>query len=281
MRDGFLRQSSAAAWPDNSRCPRRPKRWKPAEQSLPKYLQRSESQARGNRRPRNNGVYLMGLLDHLPEGLLELIARTRNPNAAAGADGVDSTPSLQRLPLSLAGPEPAASQGSFLPADATALRPSGPLPRQTSTAQNLTAQVLRSKGVPDSDIAAGIKDPDLMRQIINQHYAAGPSGAPAFFGPDAKNWPQFDDAHVNHPGPISELDRRAPVGTPSLLQPAGFKCDGFSGGCKYGGNYGDNAMYRFDIGDLCRKCAIKWTGASNLPTDQQMEIIEPFLIKMK
>jgi hypothetical protein len=252
----------------------------------------------------------MGLLNDLPYGLLGLLrsgAQYWSPNPDPGAGDANDLPSWARrqqprLPLSFAGPglisdittSPPNQPGSTVPPAGpaevpAAIGPSWPPGNRSAdltrtqppmpTSQNLTARVLRLKGVPEADIAAGMNDPDLMRQIIIQHYAPGSSGVLAFSRPDAGNRAQISDSAGNRLGPISKLDRGAPEGVPSLIQPVRLKCDGFSGGCKSGGNYGDNGMYRFDIGNLCRKCAIKYTGASNLPSDEQMEILEPFLIK--
>jgi hypothetical protein len=45
--------------------------------------------------------------------------------------------------------------------------------------QNQTARVLRMKGVPEATIAAAIKKPELMRQLINQVFRSGSAGGPA------------------------------------------------------------------------------------------------------
>ena len=41
-------------------------------------------------------------------------------------------------------------------------------------AQNLTAQVLRMKGVPEAHITAAINDPAQMRDLLNRLYGHGP-----------------------------------------------------------------------------------------------------------
>jgi hypothetical protein len=47
------------------------------------------------------------------------------------------------------------------------------------TAQNLTAHALRMKGVPETDIAAAIGNPERMKQLIYQTFGAGSAKAPA------------------------------------------------------------------------------------------------------
>jgi hypothetical protein len=47
------------------------------------------------------------------------------------------------------------------------------------TEQNLTAHALRMKGVPETDIAAAIGNPERMKQLIYQTFGAGSANAPA------------------------------------------------------------------------------------------------------
>jgi hypothetical protein len=61
------------------------------------------------------------------------------------------------------------------------LPPTGNPPRQSTAVppQNQTARVLRMRGVPEATIAAAIKNPELMRQLINQVFRSGSAGGPA------------------------------------------------------------------------------------------------------
>ena len=47
------------------------------------------------------------------------------------------------------------------------------------TTQNLTAHVLRTKGVPETDIAEALGNPVLMQQLINQNFGPDSAGTPA------------------------------------------------------------------------------------------------------
>jgi RHS repeat-associated protein len=131
----------------------------------------------------------MGLLDDLPNGMLQLIrsgAQNWKPNVDLRAgDTTDPTSWVpqqqQRPPLSLAGPG--------LPAgiDAPPPRPSRPadglrLQTPAPTTQNLTTRALRMKGVPDADIAAATGNPELMKQLIIRHYGFGSARAPTNIG---------------------------------------------------------------------------------------------------
>ena len=100
----------------------------------------------------------MGLLDDWPDGWLKLIrnaTQNRNPNADPGADDAIDLPSWlprrqqQRPPLSLTGPGLMANIDASSPStgrSADPLRAQPPAP----TPQNLTAQALRIKGVPEA-----------------------------------------------------------------------------------------------------------------------------------
>jgi hypothetical protein len=155
----------------------------------------------------------MGLLDDLPYGLLNLIrnaAQNQNPNASSGAgDANDLALRLprqpQRLPLSFAGPDlttditasspgrPGTTNSLPGPADALAnvnrswsrgdrsadfLRAQPPAP----PAQTLTAQALRMKGVPESDITAATGNPEMIKQLIMQNYSPVSALAPVRTG---------------------------------------------------------------------------------------------------
>jgi hypothetical protein len=155
----------------------------------------------------------MGLLNDFSDDLLKLIrnaAQNRNLNANSGAGDANDLSSWvprpqQRAPLSLAGPDltadTTASSPSWhratvplsSPADASAAtnlswlrgdRSTDPLRAQPPTppAQNLTAQALRMKGVPEADIAAAIGNPELIKRLIMQNYGPGSAGAAARTG---------------------------------------------------------------------------------------------------
>ena len=213
----------------------------------------------------------MGLLDDLPDSLLKLIrtaAQNRNPNVDLGADNAIDLPSWvpQRPPLSLAGPGLAAdinvsSPGPSRPADPLRAQPPAP------TAQNLTTQALRIKGVPDADIAAATGNPERMKQLIIQHYGPRPAQAPANIGyapyangtnrgldgdsgqrfdpqtgglddnrarRDAPGWGRVisgDPTGFNDPSGLLAGPRPGhdpkPSSGPIQPQPVGFECEGF------------------------------------------------------
>jgi hypothetical protein len=155
-------------------------------------------------------TFVMGLLDELPLGLLNLIqsdAQNHNSKASSGPGATRDPPfwlprQPPRLPLSLAGP-------NFVTDTATS-EPQAPSPRPRSTnaaqaiaypwlpanqsadlpgaqpaahaAQNLTAQALRMKGVPETDIAAATGNPELIKRLIMQNYGSGFSGTTAQTG---------------------------------------------------------------------------------------------------
>lgn len=58
-------------------------------------------------------------------------------------------------------------------------------------------------------------------------------------------------------------------------------CDGLSGGCQYGGTYGTNAMYRMSGLNLCRECAVKFSGVENESSREQTRTLAPFQIQGK
>jgi hypothetical protein len=73
---------------------------------------------------------------------------------------------------------PQAGQSAGLPNWAQA--PTGnPFAGFTAPKENLTARALRMKGVPEADIAAAAADPELMKQLITQHFGPGSAGASA------------------------------------------------------------------------------------------------------
>jgi hypothetical protein len=135
---------------------------------------------RDAQRAHDRGDCIMGLSNDFSGGLLKLIweaAQNRKPNTNSAPDDAGDLPlwlppQQPRLPLSFAGPDltagisasspsrplpgpadPSASAGlSWLRGDRSAdpLRAQAPTPAP----QNLTAQALRMKGVPEADIAA-------------------------------------------------------------------------------------------------------------------------------
>ena len=71
---------------------------------------------------------------------------------------------------------PQAGQSAGLPSWAQA--PTGnPFAGFTAPKENLTARALRMKGVPEADIAAAAADPELMKQLITQHFSPGSAAA--------------------------------------------------------------------------------------------------------
>jgi hypothetical protein len=67
-------------------------------------------------------------------------------------------------------PDPLAPRNGAPPNRSEYPAPSG---QATRMAQNLTAHVLRMKGVPEADIGAAINDPAQMRNLLNQLYGSG------------------------------------------------------------------------------------------------------------
>src|SRR6516164_4028729 len=57
-----------------------------------------------------------------------------------------------------------------------------------------------------------------------------------------------------------------------------LKCQGV---CSQGGSRGTTAMYRMEERNLCANCAVKAAGAENLPSDEQVRILQPFLLRPK
>lgn len=51
--------------------------------------------------------------------------------------------------------------------------------------------------------------------------------------------------------------------------------------CPSGGSYGTTGMFRMEGKIRCRDCAIKAAGAQDLPADEQIRILEPFLLQRK
>jgi hypothetical protein len=59
-----------------------------------------------------------------------------------------------------------------------------------------------------------------------------------------------------------------------------LRCDGIpgGGGCSNKGDRGSTAMYGFDAGKMCAKCAVRYIGAEDLPSSEQTEMLRPFLL---
>jgi hypothetical protein len=145
----------------------------------------------------------MGLLDEWPDGWLGLLRNaTQNPNRngdmGIGAANYPQARQSPRLPLSFAGPDLAAGLPNWTQTQAPTASPIAAFPESPRTAssapsapyppaaqppapnaQNLTAHALRTKGVPDADIAAAIGHPELMKQLINQNFGPGSNGTPS------------------------------------------------------------------------------------------------------
>src|SRR5262245_35802367 len=57
-----------------------------------------------------------------------------------------------------------------------------------------------------------------------------------------------------------------------------LKCQGV---CREGGSRGTTAMYNIGNRNLCADCAAKAAGAENLPSDEKVLILRPFLLMPK
>jgi hypothetical protein len=222
----------------------------------------------------------MGLLNDFPDDLLRLIrnaAQNSNPNANSGAGDANDLPSWvprqqQRLPLSFAGPvltpditasspsRPGTTVPQPGPADASAVTDLSWLPVNWSAdprraqppappTQNLTTQALRMKGVPEADIAAATGNPELMKQLIIQHYGPSSAGAPARTGsaPDGSSagGGSFGDSRQPVHPEISGLDDfRARHDAPARGR--------FMSGDPTGFSVGDGNLYRADAANSVR-----------------------------
>jgi hypothetical protein len=179
----------------------------------------------------------MGLLDGWPLGWFGLLGNgAQDQNGGIGADAANYLPPLapqpRRLPLSFAGPAEGPALAASLPGRAQAQMsagnpfaaypdgiravPSLQSPPSRGSAQplapiapNLTAQVLRAKGVPETDIAAAIGNPGLMKQLIYRNFGPGSAGTPAKVGYAAFS------GNANG-GPFGYADQRVDPGTNGL-----------------------------------------------------------------
>jgi RHS repeat-associated protein len=78
----------------------------------------------------------------------------------------------------------------------------------------------------------------------------------------------------------SNLAANAAAVAPVQLAAGGFECQGLgSSGCQSGGNFGTTGMYQGGRRILCQQCIIEYTGVKQLPADEQLQIITPFLRK--
>jgi hypothetical protein len=161
----------------------------------------------------------MGLLDNLPYGLLNQIrnaAQNRIPNGDFNADDANGFPSRvppqqQRLPLSFAGPVLTADTTAASPGrSADFLRAQPPAP----PAPNLTVRALRMKGVPEADISAAMGSPELMKQLVIQHYGPSSTWAPALHRADANSSAQLNDPSGIFAGSEPRFDSARLEGTP-------------------------------------------------------------------
>jgi hypothetical protein len=63
-------------------------------------------------------------------------------------------------------------------------------------------------------------------------------------------------------------------------QMAALECQGLgSSGCQSGGSFGTTGAYQGGGRVLCQWCIIKYTGSEGLPSNEQLQIITPFLRK--
>jgi hypothetical protein len=51
--------------------------------------------------------------------------------------------------------------------------------------------------------------------------------------------------------------------------------------CAGGGSWGTTGMYEMEGRILCPECAVKAAGAQDLPADEKVRILEPYLLKPK
>jgi hypothetical protein len=253
----------------------------------------------------------MGLLNNtFPDDFLELIrnaAQNRSQSANSGAGSANDLPSWvprqqQRLPLSFAGPvltpdinasssgPPRAPFALASPADAdTGLswlrgdRSTDPLRARPPTppAQNLTAQALRMKGVPEADIAAAMGNPELMKRLIIQNFTAGSAGAPAStgyaaYGSSASGDPSGYTRPNDIPGGnwFDSAGSRQGAIAPQVVQ---LKCVGWNG-CQNGGSFGYGGMYSVGGQTLCKSCAVKKLGGELLPSTEKTDLLRPYLM---
>jgi hypothetical protein len=95
---------------------------------------------------------------------------------------------------------------------------------------------------------------------------------------------------VDPDGLVPPYDPGAPIGVgsspagtplqaPPVLQPAAagdLRCEGFSGGCQSGGDWGTTAAYRVEGRNLCPKCAVKQLGYQDETSSTLPRLLEPW-----
>ena len=55
-------------------------------------------------------------------------------------------------------------------------------------------------------------------------------------------------------------------------------CQGFSGGCQSGGDWGTTAVYSVSGRGLCANCAVKSLGIQDMPAGEKAIILRPFIL---
>jgi hypothetical protein len=138
------------------------------------------------------------------------------------------------------------------------------------------------EGVPEADIAAAMGNPEVMRQLIIQHFVPGSTGVAARtgyapHGSSASGDPFRDSGQRVYPGTYRFDDARSP---PELItpQPVQLKCVGWNG-CRNGGSFGYGGMYSVDGQILCESCAVKKTGGELLPSAEKTDLLRPYLMR--
>jgi len=104
--------------------------------------------------------------------------------------------------------------------------PAAPLPGAAASGPypNLTARALRMKGVPEADIAAAIKQPELMKALINGN--DGSASAPTPLAPGMKGAPESHDNPLKGMSPASSTGDAAGLNSTNRIR------DGFPGGAQ-------------------------------------------------
>jgi hypothetical protein len=126
-------------------------------------------------------------------------------------DGADQTgafdPAASAVPLSR--PRPQAPDASW---------PSAPVAPPALPLQNLTARVLRMKGLPDADIVAAISNPGKMQDLLNQYY-----------GRRSMNAPDDSGAFINRTSQGSSANQPDQASTPGGAMPENYLPFGWTG----------------------------------------------------
>jgi hypothetical protein len=104
-------------------------------------------------------------------------------------------------------------------------------------------------------------------------------GTPGFALDPNSLAPTYDPSAPNGNGfPPVQVPQQAPA-----LQPAAagdLQCEGFSGGCQSGGDYGTTAEYYLGNPprNMCMKCALKYLGLESEPSSGQRGYLQPWSI---